>query len=98
MRLNYTLDLRNHPMNVMLAKGVQASINSDDPCFLGYTGVAMDWVYATGAWQLDLRDIKKLSLNGIKYSSVSQDIKDEHYKLFNERWTQWVNDIIEAKF
>jgi len=82
----------------MLAKGVQASINSDDPCFLGYEGTTMDWTYATGAWQLDLRDIKKLSLNGIKYSSVSQDIKDEHWKFFNDRWTQWVKDINEAKF
>jgi len=71
MVLGYTLDLRSHPMNAMLQRGVQASINSDDPGLFGYEGVTLDWVYACGAWQLDIRDLKKLSLNGIKYASVS---------------------------
>jgi len=73
MVLGYTNDLRTHPMNILLCKGVQASINSDDPGLFGYEGVTLDWVYAVGAWQLDLRDIKKLNLNGIKYSSLSQE-------------------------
>jgi len=82
----------------MMARGVQCSINSDDPGLFGYEGVSLDWVYATGCWQLDLRDIKKLSLNGIKYSSVSDDIKDSLYELFDAKWKAWIADINAGKF
>jgi adenosine deaminase CECR1 len=54
----------------MLNKGLQVSISSDDPGFFGYEGVTMDYLYTFLAWDLDLRDLKKLSLNGITYSSV----------------------------
>ena len=59
----------------MLNKGVQISINSDDPGFFGYEGVTFDYLYAFLAWDLDIRDLKKLSLNGIKYSSVEENKK-----------------------
>jgi hypothetical protein len=36
----------------------------------------MDYVYAALAWELDIRDLKKLSLNGINYSSASSDKKE----------------------
>lgn len=49
MVLGYTLDLRTHPVSHMLARGIQASISSDDPGFFGYEGVTLDYVYAVGA-------------------------------------------------
>mmetsp|Transcript_14107 Transcript_14107/g.13712 ORF Transcript_14107/g.13712 Transcript_14107/m.13712 type:complete len:170 (-) Transcript_14107:53-562(-) len=73
--LGYTTDLRNHPVRFMLHKGIQASISSDDPGFFGYDGVTMDYFMATLTWELDLRDLKKLSLNGITYASISEDKK-----------------------
>jgi adenosine deaminase CECR1 len=75
MVLGYTKDLRTHPVSYLLTRGIQASISSDDPGLFGYEGVTLDYVYATGAWDLSLRDLKKLSLNGITYSSVSKDKK-----------------------
>jgi adenosine deaminase CECR1 len=77
--LGYTTDLRNHPVRFMLHKGLQASISSDDPGFFGYDGVTMDYLMVALAWELDLRDLKKLSLNGITYSSISPD-KRAHLK------------------
>ena len=62
-------------MRAMLAKGVQASISSDDPGLFGYEGVTLDYVYAFCAWELTIRDLKKFSLNGIKYSTVSDERK-----------------------
>jgi adenosine deaminase CECR1 len=79
MLLGYVTDLRNHPVRFMLHKGIQVSINSDNPGFFGYEGVTMDYVYAIIAWDLDLRDLKKLSLNGITYSSLSEE-KKTHLK------------------
>ena len=75
MVLGYTLDLRSHPVRFLLSKGLQASISSDDPGFFNYAGVTLDYVYAALAWELDLRDLKKLSMNGITYSSIGGDKK-----------------------
>ena len=36
------------------------SISSDDPGLFGYEGVTLDWLYAAGAWELDIKDLKKL--------------------------------------
>lgn len=71
MVLGYTLDLRNHPVKFLMHHGVQVSISSDDPGFFGYEGVTLDYLFAYLAWDLDIRDLKKLSLNGITYSSIS---------------------------
>lgn len=78
----------------MLAKGIQASISSDDPGFFGYEGVTMDYVAATMAWELDLKDLKKLSLNGIKYSSVSDEQKKYLTEtIFPPMWKKWIESI-----
>lgn len=91
MVLGYTLDLRMHPCRFLLSQGVQASISSDDPGFFNYRGVTLDYVYVTLAWELDIADLKKLSLNGITYSSVSSDIKNHlNEEVFPPKWKAWV--------
>ena len=72
MVLGYTLDLRMHPCRFLLMHRVQGSISSDDPGFFNYKGVTLDYVYVTLAWELDIADLKKLSLNGITYSSIDE--------------------------
>ena len=76
MVLGYVKDLRQHPMAYLIRRGVQVSISSDDPGLFGYEGVTLDYLYAMGAWQLDLRDLKQLSLNGIKYASITEEQKE----------------------
>jgi len=73
--LGYVGDLRNHTAVQLIQNGVPISISSDDPGLFGYDGVTLDYVYATLAWQLTIRDLKMLCLNNIKYSSFSQEIK-----------------------
>ena len=80
MVLGYTLDLRSHPVRFLLDHGVQVSISPDDPAFFNYHGVTLDYAYATLAWELTLRDLKKLSLNGITYSSIAP-AKREMFRL-----------------
>lgn len=87
MVLGYTKDLRTHPVSYMLSKGVQATISSDDPGLFGYEGVTLDYVYAVGAWELDIRDLKQLSLNGIKYSSILEEQKKYlREEIFDKKW------------
>ncbi len=95
--LGYTIDLRNHPIRYMLTKGIQVSISSDDPGFFGYDGVTMDYAYAALAWELDLKDLKKMSLNGIVYSSVSEEKKkDLLNNVFPQKWNEFINYINES--
>ena len=80
MVLGYTLDLRTHPIRDLMYRGIQFSISSDDPGFFNYTGVTLDYAYTTLAWELSIRDLKKVSLNGIIYSSINQQKKDHLLK------------------
>ena len=92
--LGYTTDLRNHPVRYLLAKGIQASISSDDPTFFGYDGVTMDYVMTYVAWEFSIRDLKKLSLNGITYSSVSDEEKKRlKEEVFPKKWKEFINEI-----
>ena len=79
----------------MLSKGIQASISSNDPGFFGYEGVTMDYLASYVAWELSIRDLKKLSLNGIKYSSVDDEAKTKlTEEVFPAQWSAFVRDII----
>lgn len=92
MVLGYTLDMRNHPVRYMLHQGLQASISSDDPGFFHYSGVTLDFVYVTLGWELDLWDLKKLSLNGIKYSTVTEEKKEALLKdVFPGKWEEFIS-------
>lgn len=71
MVLGYTKDLRSHPVSYLLTRGVQVSISSDEPTILGYEGVTLDYVYVVCDWMLTIRDLKKLALNSIRYSTTS---------------------------
>ena len=91
MVLGYTLDLRNHPVRYMLHQGLQASISSDDPGFFHYSGVTLDLLYVTLAWELDIWDLKKLSLNGIIYSTVSEEKKANLLNnIFPAKWEEFL--------
>ena len=92
MVLGYTLDLRTHPIRDLSFSGLQFTISSDDPCFFDYKGVTLDYAYATLAWELDIRDLKKISLNGITYSSISQAKKDHLLKnVFPPKWAEFID-------
>jgi len=53
--------------------------------------VALDYIYAVLAWELDMRDLKKLSLNGIKYSSINGNRKKDFDKAFDPKWEAWID-------
>ena len=95
--LGYVIDMRNHPVRWMLARGIQVSISSDDPTFFGYDGVTMDYVYAALSWELDIKDLKKLSLNGIHYSTCSDEKKKElEDKVFPGKWNEFIDYVLEV--
>jgi len=89
--LGYTQDIRNHPVRFLLNQGVQISVSSDDPGFFGYDGVALDFAMLVLAWELDIRDLKKLALNGITYASVSEEKKKALKEgAFKQAWDEFI--------
>jgi len=88
--LGYVKDLRLHPASLMLRHGVQCSISSDDPAIFGYAGLSYDYWYATMAWELDLRDIKKLVFNSLTYSTLDEIEKQEALVALLKSWEQFV--------
>lgn len=92
--LGYVLDLRTHPCRMFLHAGLPVAISPDDPAFMGYEGVTLDYVYAYLAWDLDIADLKKLALNSIKYSSVSEEDKVAVGKFFNYKWDRFLDYVL----
>ena len=61
-------------------------------------GVTLDYVFATLAWELTIRDLKKLSLNGIKYSSIAQEKKNMfNTDVFPDKWTEFIKYLNELE-
>ena len=89
--LGYSKDLRLHPASLMLRHGVQCSISSDDPAIFNYTGLSYDYWYSIMAWELDLKDIKKLVLNSITYSSLNSNEKRKAMDQLEKSWMHFVN-------
>jgi adenosine deaminase CECR1 len=84
--LGYITDLRNHPVRGLLHAGLPVSINPDDPGFMNYEGVTLDYVYSYLAWDLDIADLKQLCLNSLIYSSISENEKAKILLFFEYKW------------
>ena len=88
--LGYVQDLRVHPARALLQQGVQCSINPDDPAVFGYEGVTYDYWAIFLAWELDLRALKKLAMNSITYSSLSDTEKETAMQRWQQRWDTFI--------
>ena len=70
-------------------------MSSDDPGFFGQDGVTFDYLVTYIAWDLNIRDIKKFVLNGIRYSTLS--IENKKYlenEVFPGEWMQFIKQLI----
>lgn len=88
--LGYQYDMRTHPVRALLTKGVKISINSDDNGFFNSPGVTLDYVEAYMAWDLDLSDVKSLTLNSLEFASISAEEKDDLFIFFEQRWRRFL--------
>lgn len=95
--LGYVLDLRCHPARAFLHQGIPVAISPDDPGFMGYKGVTLDYLYVYLAWELDIADLKKLCMNSIDYCGVTEDKKVELRKFFDHKWGRFL-DIVNGKY
>jgi len=85
--LGYIRDLRNHPASTYLRRGINCTINSDDPLIFDYHGLSYDFWSAFMAWELDLAGLKQLAKNSIVYSTLSEEEKVEALGVWEKRWS-----------
>ena len=89
--LGYVKDLRVHPANYLLRRGIQCTISSDDPSIFGYSGISYDYWTIFLAWQLDLQAIKKLAMNSLTYSSLSDSEKQKAMAHWQQEWDTFID-------
>lgn len=85
--LRYTPDLRLHPANALLHKGIQCVLANDDPQIFGNSGLTYDFISAFLAWDLDIWQIKQLIVNTIIYSAIPRR---------KDRCANYYDDVITA--
>lgn len=74
LKLKVVKDIKNHPLKIMLNKGLLATVNSDDPAYFG--GYMNDnFLAVTDALNLSKEDLYQLSINAIAGSFADEDRK-----------------------
>ena len=94
--LRFTPSMKTHPSKILFSENIPLTISNDDSCIYGYNSIAYDFYYIIKAWNLTLRDVKKLCFNSIKYSKSTPQNKNMMFKRFNSEWNIWVERVCEA--
>ena len=92
--LGYVTDLRVHPGSYYLSQGIPFSISSDDPMIFDYTGLSYDFWSIFLAWELDLRDLKKLVINSLQYSALSEEEKAVAFQFWEVKWNKFIKTAL----
>lgn len=91
--LGYIENLRMHPASEYINRGLPVTISSDDPSIFNYDGLSYDFWSAFMAWELDLRQMKRLALNSIEYSAMTPNEKQAAYTHFSSKWDEFIGQI-----
>lgn len=94
-------DLRNHPASIFFANNTPMVISSDDPSFFEATPLTDDFYQAfvgIANSRSDLRTLKKLATNSIKYSLLNDAEKVEAVQKWSRRWDIFVEAVIANDF
>ncbi|MEI6677788.1 MAG: adenosine deaminase [Mariniphaga sp.] len=83
LKLNVIEFLEDHPLLIMLQKGLMVSVNSDDPAYFGGY-VNANYIAVSKALNLDKTQIYQVALNSFQSSFLSRNIRENYIDLLNE--------------
>lgn len=82
---------RSHPHQAAINNpNIKLMICSDDNGLFNYSSVSRDYLFAHKYWNLTMKDLKKLILNGL--SVIPQKYKKYYYDVFNYLWQKYEMD------
>lgn len=89
-------DLRNHPVAGLVSEGFPIIISADDPGAWGSQGLSYDFYeafMAFGGAKADLRFLKQVAINSIKYTSLDEDATAELMLMWLAKWDEFIATI-----
>ncbi|XP_034827621.1 adenosine deaminase AGSA-like [Maniola hyperantus] len=99
--LSLVRDVRNHPLSGFLASGMPVVLSSDDPGIWEADPLSDDFYVAfvgVASRLSDLRLLKHLAFNSIKYSSLKGSAKVNAIVKFTERWDTFIENFDCSKY
>lgn len=94
--LSLIRDVRNHPLATYLALNMPIVLSSDDPSAWDAHPMSNDFYVAfviVASRNYDLRMLKQLALNSIRYSSLDREGKNRLMGVFNNRWNKFIQEL-----
>ncbi|XP_049295380.1 adenosine deaminase AGSA-like [Anopheles funestus] len=94
--LKLVADYRNHPASILFSTDFPLVVSSDDPSFWRAAPLSHDFYMAflgMASAHQDLRLLKKLALNSLRYSLMNKQDKAAAEAIFHQSW----DDFIDAK-
>ncbi|KAF2886371.1 hypothetical protein ILUMI_19802 [Ignelater luminosus] len=94
---NYVEDLRDHPLNILIATNYPVVIGNVGGSFVNSTGLSYEWYEAYMAMTpifCDIRCLKQLAINSLLYSSLSLENKKKSILAWKKKWDKFIEDII----
>ncbi|XP_045503467.1 adenosine deaminase 2-like [Colias croceus] len=89
-------DVRNHPLSTFIAQGLPVVLSSDDPGIWQADPLSDDFYVAfvgVASRLSDLRLLKQLALNSLKYSALDHNDKTLALNKFNRRWNEFITNF-----
>jgi adenosine deaminase CECR1 len=87
--LGFAGDLRMHPAAQYINSGLAVVLSSDDPGIF-QSSLSHDFYAAFMSWGLDLRALKQLAMNSLRYSTMTEDEKTRALEVWRERWSAFI--------
>ncbi|XP_026490761.2 adenosine deaminase 2-like [Vanessa tameamea] len=94
--LSLVSDVRNHPLASYLAFGMPVVLSSDDPGAWGADPLSHDFYISfvgIASKRANLRMLKQLVINSIKYSALNASEKLEAFKKLFKEWDDFIEDL-----